>query len=141
MKVPAPRCLPALLFLSLAVGAGSASAQNGFPVGTAFTAVSLGDATFGAPAPTLTVHEAEGRSAVSGFGGCNRWRAPVEIGPGQRFQIDRILVTRMACKQGSAMQTEAQFLAALRQATRWRLEGEILILEGPGSALRLEQGG
>ena len=137
----AGRWLPSLLLLSLTGVCGSANAQDGFPVGKAFTAVSLGDAKFGSPAPTLTVQELEGRTWASGFGGCNRWGAPVEIGSGGRFQVDRIQVTRMACKQGSAMRVEAQFLAALRQATQWRKEGEALLLRGPVTILRLEQGG
>jgi heat shock protein HslJ len=86
----------------------------------------------GAVPPTITFD----RLAVSGLGGCNRYRGNVkETAPGQ-IAFGPMVSTRMACDQ-PRMEVEDRFLSALGKATAYGFLTGRLVLSGPdGAGLR-----
>lgn len=70
--------------------------------------------------------------AVSGSGGCNRYRGRAEIGQGS-IAFSPLAATRMACP-GPAMEQEQRLFAALGAARRFRVEGATLVLIGEDGA-------
>jgi putative lipoprotein len=79
--------------------------------------------------------------AVSGSGGCNRYRGRAEIAAGT-IAFSPLAATRMACP-GAAMEQEGRFLAALAAARRFRIEDGRLVLSGEDGAVvaRLRRAG
>ena len=79
----------------------------------------------GMQAPTLVV---AGRS-VSGFAGVNRFNGRLAAeGP---FLFEPLAMTRMAGPP-PAMELETLYVAALQQATGWKIEGDALVLSADG---------
>jgi copper homeostasis protein (lipoprotein) len=62
---------------------------------------------------------------VAGSGGCNRLAGAYRF-DGNRFAIETLATTRMACAEG--MEQEQRFLESLRQAASWRVVGSHLEL-------------
>ena len=60
---------------------------------------------------------------VTGSGGCNRQMGSYEVS-GNDVHFGQLAGTMMACPTG--MDTEKEFLATLRQVSRWRIAGEHL---------------
>lgn len=83
------------------------------------------------PAPTLLF---EPDVALSGSGGCNRYRATYEI-TGEGIVIGPAAATRMACAEQGVNAQETRFFAALERVTRFDLteDGslELLVLDEP----------
>lgn len=81
-----------------------------------------------------TTLEVGADGAVSGSGGCNRFRGRAELGAGT-IAFSPLASTRMACP-GPAMEQEGRFFAALAAARRFRIEGGRLVLSAEdGSVL------
>ena len=79
----------------------------------------------GIPRPTLVVAD----GSVSGFAGVNRFNGGLAAeGP---FLFTPLATTRMAGPP-PAMELETRYLAALQQATAWKVEGDALVLSADG---------
>jgi heat shock protein HslJ/uncharacterized lipoprotein NlpE involved in copper resistance len=65
------------------------------------------------------------RGTVSGATGCNRLTGR-HLRDGATIRFEAVATTRMACARGMA--TESGLLAALRDARRWRIAGDLLDL-------------
>jgi len=71
--------------------------------------------------PSLVLHSENLR--VTGSGGCNRLMGSYEVS-GNDVRFGQLAGTMMACLAG--MDTEKEFLATLRQVSRWHIAGEHL---------------
>jgi len=67
--------------------------------------------------------------STGGFGGCNNWGGTVEIDE-DRFHARNLEATARACEDPVTMEMEQVFLNSLRGATRWRMDGQAVMLEG-----------
>jgi heat shock protein HslJ len=122
----------------LVLPAAAQDAPRGFPVGTAYKAISISGFDVQKAGLTFAVARAGDGLRGSGSAGCNTWTAGVVV---REDQIDfvNIATTRKFC--GAArMKTEQAFLTSLRSARRWRVEGQRLILEGEAARLLLTSG-
>ena len=85
-------------------------------------------------------------SRISGYGGCNRYRATAQLvaDAGQEiemgFTVGAVASTRMMCPP-AAMNQEARYFQALEKSQRIRLEGSFLLVysEGSDAPLRFTQ--
>jgi heat shock protein HslJ len=84
----------------------------------------------------LVLHAEDAR--LAGSTGCNRMMGEYER-DGDRLGFGRVATTMMACP-GEVMALEREFLDALDDIARWRVEGDTLTLvDGEGETLaRLE---
>jgi putative lipoprotein len=64
---------------------------------------------------------------VAGNAGCNSYSANYEL-DGEQLKISEPIATRKFCSAAGVMDQEAQFLAALAQASRYRVEAERLTI-------------
>jgi heat shock protein HslJ len=64
---------------------------------------------------------------LHGSGGCNRYFAAYEIGPGDSLKIKNIGSTRMACPQ-EFMDQEMRYFGALQRVSAFKLEKNLLQL-------------
>jgi heat shock protein HslJ len=100
----------------------------------AWVAVEIGGAAVAEGVASTLEIGADG--AVSGSGGCNRYRGRAEIAAGT-ITFSPLAATRMACP-GAAMAQEQRFFAALAAARRFRVDaGRIVLLAEDGSMLAL----
>lgn len=100
--------------------------------GAEWSVTRLGDAeTTGAQRPTL-LFESDG--ALTGTGGCNRFRATYQI-TGEGIEIGPALATRMACADAAANGQESRFFALLEEVTRFDIAADgslqLLALDRP----------
>ncbi len=108
--------------------------EKTFPVGTTWSAVSLKGKAFTGERPTFSLDQAfRGR----GFGGCNSWSATVYPLRNQTFAVGPIAVTKKSCPATSA--SENAYLAALRSAQKWDIQGSILIVYTAAGELRFNR--
>ena len=70
---------------------------------------------------------------LSGSGGCNTYSAPYTV-DGNRIKIGMAITTLMACEQ-PIMDQEAQYLAAIRTAAVYKIEGSQLELRNATGSL------
>lgn len=85
---------------------------------------------------TRSTLEINNNGTAGGKGGCNSFRGSVTI-DGSEIAFSGIASTMMACDR-AVMDQERRFFAALRNARRFRLEGEpvkLVLLDGAGSAV------
>ena len=74
------------------------------------------------------------KTSVSGSGGCNNFVGAVAADQG-RLSLGQLAATRKACP-GAVMKLEDDYLAALSQATGYRLDGEeLVLLDASGTAI------
>jgi len=120
------------------VPAACAPARAASPHG-AWLAEDIAGATV--PAGVATTLEIAADGAVSGSGGCNRYRGRAELGAGT-IAFSPLAATRMACP-GPAMEQEGRFFAALAAARRFRIEdGRLVLSAEDGSVVaRLRRAG
>jgi putative lipoprotein len=118
---PSRRRLIALAAVMLAPACAQATAAS--PYG-AWVAEEIGGVVAAAGVSSTLELAADG--ALSGSGGCNRYRGRAEIGDGT-ISISQIAATRMAC-HGPAMEQEARLFAALAAARRFSIAGERMTL-------------
>ncbi|MGC4103189.1 META domain-containing protein [Ferruginibacter sp.] len=76
---------------------------------------------------------------VSGSTGCNRLNGSF-TSSGSTIKFSPLAVTRMACLDGDANNTETKFLAAIQKATSWSVENGQLILSDASGVLAKLQG-
>jgi|SRR5215472_10905260 len=137
------RRLAPILFLFLAMGRVSASSQTsgGQVENTHWRLVRLRDTPVVAASlqreAFLVLNP--GSRRATGSGGCNQISGSYKL-KGDRLTFGHMSVTTKACTRG--METEKDFLAALRHATKWNIEGPNLELRDTGGTLlaRFEQG-
>jgi heat shock protein HslJ len=72
--------------------------------------------------------------ALSGHGGCNRYRTTYTV-DGDRLTIGAPAATRMACPRPEVMEQEQRFFAALATVRTWRAQGGRLELRTETGAL------
>lgn len=74
--------------------------------------------------------------SLTGSTGCNNLMSDYAV-EGSSLKIGPVATTKMACKDGSAQQTEAALLAALEAATAWQIspDGWLVLLDAQGMML------
>ncbi|MEW6736474.1 MAG: META domain-containing protein [Acidobacteriota bacterium] len=72
---------------------------------------------------------------VRGTAGCNNYWAEYRV-DGQKISIGEIKQTDKRCREKDVMKQEAEYLEALRNATRFTIEGNNLTLRHSAGALR-----
>jgi heat shock protein HslJ len=77
------------------------------------------------PLPGTTLSLTFKGGTVTGFGGCNAFRAKYTATAG-RVVIGPAAATRKACLAEGVMQQEREFLAAVEAATTWTFDGRLL---------------
>lgn len=126
--------------LLLAVLAGPAAAQGGFPLDKSYKAISISGFDVQRKGLSLVVSRGANRDELRGSGnaGCNNWSATVML---REDQIDftNIVTTRKMCGKPE-MNAEEAFLTSLRSAKRWHVERDKLIIEGDAARLMLTPG-
>jgi heat shock protein HslJ len=85
--------------------------------------------------PVTVVVEA---SRIGGTSACNGYGGRL-VGTGDGIRIEELSWTAMACMPASVMDVEAAYLAALARVTAIGVEGEQLLLRGPGVELRFDR--
>jgi len=121
----------ALLFASAAL------AQSGGLGGTTWAAENIaGGGVIDSSQTTVSFEDA---NAVSGSGGCNRYRGAVTV-DGDNMQFGQIAATKKACAP-ALMDQETKFFAALDAARTFVIDGAYLLLRDQSGAeiLRLTQ--
>jgi putative lipoprotein len=117
--------------VALAACQGSTGAQPASPVG-AWRAEDIRGEPI-APGVDSTLEIAPD-GAVTGSGGCNRYRGRATLGEGT-IAFSPLAATRMACP-GPAMAQEQRFFAALAAARAFRIaDGALLLLADDGAML------
>lgn len=106
-----------------------------FPLGAAWTLVSLNGRPVGGDRPSMVLDES---LRISGFGGCNTYSATAYPLREKGFVVGPIAVTRRACESGASTM-ERSYLQALRAARRWDLQQGRLVLSGGAGELRFER--
>lgn len=106
-----------------------------FPLGAAWTLVSIGGKPVSGERPTIVVDD---QLRAKGFSGCNTYSATAYPLREKGFLVGPIAVTRRACP-GPAMAAERAFLVALRASRNWNLEQGRLVLSGGAGELRFER--
>ncbi|HEY8539747.1 MAG TPA: META domain-containing protein [Steroidobacteraceae bacterium] len=94
--------------------------------GSRWVLVQLGDEPVvvgaGRPEPYIVLQNST--KEIAGHTGCNRLNGGYRI-DGNKLQLSEVTTTRMACPEADI---EHRFLNALEAVTRWRLEGDRLVL-------------
>lgn len=74
--------------------------------------------------------------SLTGSTGCNNLMSDY-VADGSSLKVGPVATTRMACKDGSAQQTEAALLNALEQATSWSIspDGWLVLQDANGAML------
>jgi heat shock protein HslJ len=112
-----------------------AAREKQFPLGAAWSAISINGKPVGGERPTLVVDE---QLRAKGFAGCNTFSATAFPLREQGFVVGPVAVTRKTC-EGGANANERAFLVALRGSRKWDLEGGRLVLQGAAGELRFER--
>jgi heat shock protein HslJ len=119
----------AVLFLLLA-GCATADAPDPDLVGTEWVLASIrGEAPVAKSRITLRFDEA----GAGGYGGCN-WYGGAYDASGGELEWKEMSSTLRACLDPAAGDQERRFLEAVGAATRYRIEGDRLLLSNGGSA-------
>jgi heat shock protein HslJ len=127
--------LIALMFLLSACGLMSREADGVWSLVEAEVAGETIRPVAGAPV-TLLVE----RGAVSGVAGCNEYVMEADIVGGRFALFGSGDIADQACGQ-AVMEVEAGYWDALRATSIYRLDGDILELEGEGILLRFDRFG
>ena len=114
--------LPLLLALTVVLAAQTARAEPSLTGGQWQVRALRGDTV--QPDAVLTIR-ADG--AVSGRGWCNAFGGRAKIN-GNAITFEGLLSTMRACANARLTRLEGDYLAALREAARWRVEEDRLIL-------------
>lgn len=106
-----------------------------FPLGWAWSGVSLNGKPFPSERPTLTVDE---NLRGSGFSGCNTFSATMYPLKDQSFAVGPIAVTRRSCDK-AVSDSERALLLALRTAQRWDTVGGRLVIKTQAGEIIFER--
>lgn len=109
--------------------------EEQFPLGVAYIAVSLNGREFPGERPAVIL---DTNFSLRGFAGCNNYSAIAYPQPEQGIAVGPFALTNRECDRAT-MASERSFLTALRAGQRWRIEGNVLTISGPGGELRLER--
>jgi heat shock protein HslJ len=109
--------------------------EKNFPLGAAWTAVSLNGKPIGNMRATLQV---DANLRGTGFGGCNTFSASAYPLRQQGFAVGPIALTKRACDKAVAA-FERSYLIALRAARNWDLLQGRLVLKGSGGELTFDR--
>jgi heat shock protein HslJ len=139
----AVRITSALLVLLAAAGCGGAAGGGEEPPSAApagsWELVSGtgpdGDIPILGSHPITLTFEDDGR--VGGTAACNSYGAQARI-EGDRFEVDALAQTEMACEPPAVMEAEAAYLSALQRADTIGHDGARLVLAGPEVELTYE---
>lgn len=117
-----------VLLLAVAVGCCNCRAfqkKNRQPlIGTEWQLVQLGGETITPTEETFTLTFGED-SRISGIGACNRIMGGFTTDDKNSLKIGPLATTRMACE---GMDKEMEFLQAIESATRYDMDGPMLML-------------
>jgi heat shock protein HslJ len=106
-----------------------------FPLGWAWSGVSLNGKPFTTERPTLTVDE---NLRGSGFAGCNTFSASMYPLKEQAFAVGPLAVTRRSCDKG-VNEAERALLVALRTAQKWDTVAGRLVIKSQAGELVFER--
>ena len=109
--------------------------EKQFPLGAAWTAISVNGQAVGRDRPSLVVDD---QLRGKGFSGCNNFSATAYPLREQGFVVGPIAVTKRACASDT-MATERTFLVAFRGTRKWDIVNGQLILQGVAGELRFER--
>jgi heat shock protein HslJ len=109
--------------------------EKQFPLGAAWSAVSVGGKPVSGERPSLLVDD---QLRAKGFGGCNTYSATAYPLNQQGLAVGPVAVTRRAC-DGGQMNSERAFLVALRGARKWDLVEGRLVITGVAGEIRFER--
>lgn len=109
--------------------------EKQFPLGAAWSLVSLSGKAVAGERPTLVVDE---QLRAKGFAGCNTFSATAYPLREQGFVVGPVAVTRKAC-EGAVNASERAFLVALRGARKWDLVNGQMVIQGVAGELRFER--
>ncbi|MCG6122445.1 MAG: META domain-containing protein [Microvirga sp.] len=109
--------------------------EEQFPLGVAYVAVSLNGRDFPGEKPAVIL---DTNFSLRGFAGCNNYSAIAYPQPDQGIAVGPFALTNRECDRAT-MTSERGFLTALRGAQRWRIEGNVMTISGPGGELRFER--
>lgn len=118
----------------LAVLSAAGSAQGTIEGGWQLAEIVQGDMVSLIESDAMLVFGADG--SLTGSTGCNNLMSDYAI-EGAALKVGPVATTKMACKDGSAQQTEAALLAALEAATTWEIspDGWLVLLDADGALL------
>ena len=133
------RSASVLLLAGLALPAWAQSATR-FPLDQSYKAVSISGFDVQKKGLSMTVSKNSAIAGMRGMGnaGCNSWSANVILRDDQ-IDFTEIVTTKKMCGKPE-MTAEDAFLTSLRQAKRWRIDGNKLIIEGDAARLMLQPG-
>jgi heat shock protein HslJ len=109
--------------------------EKNFPLGAAWTAVSLNGKPVGDRRATLLV---DANLRGTGFGGCNTFSAAAYPLRQQSFAVGPLALTKRSCDKG-ASEFERSFLIALRATRNWDLVGGKLVLKGGAGEIHFDR--
>lgn len=95
----------------------------------------------GEPVPILEDHRITltiDGSSIGGTSACNSYGGRLNV-EGGRLRIEDLAQTMMACAEEEAMAAEAFYMSGLGAADSIGLDGEQLVISGPGIELRFEE--
>lgn len=129
------RVLLCVLPLMCAASAARAQDTPPFPTGVTWVADTLAGTAFAQVSlPTLRLTP-EGQA--QGTTGCNRYTGAAMLAS-SKLTLGPLAMTRMACF-GAGGDNERLFAPAIAQATAWRMEGRVLVIETARGALRFRR--
>jgi heat shock protein HslJ len=109
--------------------------EKQFPLGSAWTAVSLNGKPFSGERPSMAVNK---QLRATGFSGCNNFSATLYPLRQQNMAVGPFALTRKNCDK-AVMASELSFLTALRTASKWDLVAGNLVVKGQNGELRFER--
>jgi poly(3-hydroxybutyrate) depolymerase/tetratricopeptide (TPR) repeat protein len=133
----------ALVFsmVTVPVLAQQPSHSSGFPVFRQFNLISINGAAYSDRLRTLNVDLAgNGNAYAVGFAGCHGWGGQIQTLDRDQIKVDLASVTQ-GQPQGpctpAQQKAEDDFLSALKQVSRWRVEQQTLTLSWDNGNMRL----
>ena len=106
-----------------------------FPLGSAWTAISLNGKPFGGERPSFRL---DSQLRATGFAGCNTYSTTAYPLRDQGLAVAPFALTKKTCDKAS-MAIEQAFLMALRTSGKWDIQGRFLIIKSQNGELRLER--
>src|SRR5262249_42842516 len=127
------------LLASLALPASAQTAIR-FPLDQSYKAISISGFDVQRKGLSMTVSKNSGIEGFRGMGnaGCNSWSANVILRDDQ-VDFTEIVTTKKMCGKPE-MTAEDAFLSSLRQAKKWHVDGNKLVIEGDTARLMLQPG-
>jgi heat shock protein HslJ len=109
--------------------------EKQFPLGAAWLLVSLNGKSFPGERPSFTLDK---QFRARGFSGCNTFATTALPLRQQRFAVGPFALTKKACDKG-LMDSEKQFLTALRTSVQWDLVAGALVIKTQNGELKFER--